>query len=120
MAINVSARQIRDSRLPHDVRDAITAAGIAPQSVVLEITESMLVHDPKEVAVVLSRLKYTGVRIAIDDFGTGYSSLSYLKDLPIDILKVDKAFVSPPDEGETNSHEVLSADQLVGVTPSRP
>ena len=109
MAINVSARQIRDSRLPDDVRDAITAAGIAPQSVVLEITESMLVHDPKEVAVVLCALKSTGVRIAIDDFGTGYSSLSYLKDLPIDILKVDRAFVSPPDENETNGHEVLGA-----------
>jgi diguanylate cyclase (GGDEF)-like protein/PAS domain S-box-containing protein len=109
IAINVSARQMRDPRLPDDVRDAITAAGIAPQSVVLEITESMLVHDPKEVAVVLYRLKSTGVRIAIDDFGTGYSSLSYLKDLPIDILKVDKAFVSPPDEGETDGHEVLGA-----------
>lgn len=60
-------------------------------------------------AVVLSTLKATGARIAIDDFGTGYSSLSYLKNLPIDILKVDKAFVSPSDEGETNGHEILGA-----------
>jgi diguanylate cyclase (GGDEF)-like protein/PAS domain S-box-containing protein len=108
MAINVSARQIRDSHLPDDVRDAISEAGIAPRSVVLEITESMLVHDPREVAVVLSALKAEGVRIAVDDFGTGYSSLSYLQDLPIDILKIDKAFVSPT-ERETTGNEVLGA-----------
>jgi diguanylate cyclase (GGDEF)-like protein len=109
MAINVSARQMRDWRLPDDVHDAITAAGIAPQRVVLEITESMLLHDPREVAVALRVLKAKGVRIAIDDFGTGYSSLSLLQDLPIDILKIDKAFVSPPAETESNGHKVLSA-----------
>ena len=86
----------------------ISEAGIAPRSVVLEITESMLVHDPREVAVVLSALKAEGVRIAVDDFGTGYSSLSYLQDLPIDILKIDKAFVSPT-ERETTGNEVLGA-----------
>ena len=109
MAINVSARQMRDWRLPEDIHDAISTAGIAPQSVVLEITESMLLHDPKEVAKVLRALKTKGVRIAIDDFGTGYSSLSLLQDLPIDILKVDKAFVSPPLESEENDHRVLGA-----------
>jgi diguanylate cyclase (GGDEF)-like protein/PAS domain S-box-containing protein len=109
MAINVSARQMRDWRLPDDIHDAIDAAGVAPQRVVLEITESMLLHDPKEVAVVLRALKARGVRIAIDDFGTGYSSLSLLQDLPIDILKIDKAFVSPPEENETNGHKVLGA-----------
>ena len=109
MAINVSARQIRDWHLPDDIHDAIAAAGIAPERIVLEITESMLLHDPKAVAVVLRSLKATGVRIAIDDFGTGYSSLSVLQDLPIDILKIDKAFVSPPDESATNGHKVLGA-----------
>jgi diguanylate cyclase (GGDEF)-like protein/PAS domain S-box-containing protein len=109
MAVNVSARQMRDWRLPDDVHDAIAAAGIAPEHVVLEITESMLLHDPKEVAVVLRALKARGVRIAIDDFGTGYSSLSVLQDLPIDILKIDKAFVSPPAESETNGDKVLGA-----------
>ncbi len=109
MAINVSARQMRDWRLPDDIHDAITAAGISPQRVVLEITESMLLHNPKEVAVVLRSLKSRGVRIAIDDFGTGYSSLSLLQDLPIDILKIDKAFISPLQGSETNGHRVLGA-----------
>ena len=109
MAVNVSARQMRDWRLAGDIHDAIAAAGIAPQRIVLEITESMLLHDPKEVAAVLRALKAKGVRIAIDDFGTGYSSLSVLQELPIDILKIDKAFVSPPTESETDGHSVLGA-----------
>ncbi len=109
MAINVSPRQVRDWRLPDDIDDAITAAGVTAQSIVLEITESMLIDNPKEVAVVLSALKAKGVRIAIDDFGTGYSSLAMLQDLPIDILKIDKAFVSPADESEARSHKVLGA-----------
>jgi len=109
IAINVSARQIRDGVLAEDVRAAIDDAGIAPDRIVIEVTESMLVHDPTEVADVLASLKTLGVRIAIDDFGTGYSSLAYLQNLPIDILKVDKAFVSALKEDETDS------DRLVGA-----
>jgi diguanylate cyclase (GGDEF)-like protein/PAS domain S-box-containing protein len=109
IAINVSARQIRDPRLTEDVRDAIAAAGIAPERVVLEVTETMLVHDPAEVADVLHALKALGVRISIDDFGTGYSSLSYLQNLPIDILKVDKAFVATVDENNTETHKLVLA-----------
>ncbi len=109
MSINVSPRQMRDWQLPGDIDDAISAAGVAPQSIILEITESMLIHNPKEVAVVLETLKARGVRIAIDDFGTGYSSLAMLQELPIDILKIDKAFVSPPDEGDANADKVLGA-----------
>ncbi len=118
MAVNVSARQIRDWRLPDDVRDAIAAAGVSPQRIVLEVTESMLVQDPTEVANVLRSLKALGVRVAIDDFGTGYSSLAYLKDLPIDILKVDKAFVSPEDQstdGEKLLGAILTLAQTLGL-----
>jgi EAL domain-containing protein (putative c-di-GMP-specific phosphodiesterase class I) len=107
MSINVSARQLRDCRLPEDVHDAIAAVAMDPQRIVLEITETMLVHDPVEVAVALRSLKALGVRIAIDDFGTGYSSMSYLKDLPIDILKVDKSFVSSLGARSTDGHDLL-------------
>ena len=109
VSINVSARQIRDRGLAADVRAAIAAAGIPPDRVVLEITEGMLLRDPSEVAAVLRRLKSEGVRIAIDDFGTGYSSLSYLQNLPLDILKVDKAFVSPGAGGEADTEALLGA-----------
>jgi EAL domain-containing protein (putative c-di-GMP-specific phosphodiesterase class I) len=107
MAVNVSSRQIREASLIDDVRDAIAHAGIPPDRLVLELTESVLVHNPAEVTETLLRLKAEGVRIAIDDFGTGYSSLSYLRDLPIDILKVDKSFVSCMECDEQQSSKLV-------------
>jgi diguanylate cyclase (GGDEF)-like protein/PAS domain S-box-containing protein len=109
MAINMSVRQIRDPGLTEDIREAISRAGIAPERIVLEITETMLVHDPAEVALVLQALKDLGVRIAIDDFGTGYASMSYLQQLPIDILKVDRSFVTPTHEEVDDGHKLLGA-----------
>ena len=109
MAINVSARQIRDAQLVDHVRVAIVGAQVDARRIVLEVTESVLVHDPREVADKLRQLKAAGVRIAIDDFGTGYSSLSYLQELPIDILKIDKAFVSKASGNETDDQRMLSA-----------
>jgi len=109
MAINMSVRQIRDPGLTEDIREVISRAGIAPERIVLEITETMLVHDPAEVALVLQALKDLGVRIAIDDFGTGYASMSYLQQLPIDILKVDRSFVTPTHEEVDDGHKLLGA-----------
>ena len=120
MAINISARQLKDWRLPDDIRDGIVGAGITAHDVILEVTESMLLHDPGQVATVLWALKAEGVRIAIDDFGTGYSSLSHLQDLPVDILKIDKAFVSPVGDrmagSETNNQRILGAILALGQT----
>jgi diguanylate cyclase (GGDEF)-like protein/PAS domain S-box-containing protein len=107
MAFNVSSRQIRDDALVENAKEAITLAGVSADRVVLEITESVLLRDPAEVATMLTRLSDEGVSIAIDDFGTGYSSLSYLQDLPVDILKVDKSFVSPMDGTATTGSKLL-------------
>jgi diguanylate cyclase (GGDEF)-like protein/PAS domain S-box-containing protein len=109
IAINVSARQLRDERLLSDVKSALSSSGVAANRIVLEITESMLVQDPEDVARVLRELKDLGVRIAIDDFGTGYSSLSYLANLPIDILKIDRSFVSPATKSDDDGHRLLAA-----------
>ena len=68
-------------------------SGADPDLITLEITESMLIHDTAGKADVLDRLRALGVRIALDDFGTGYSSLSSIRDMPIDILKIDKSFI---------------------------
>jgi EAL domain-containing protein (putative c-di-GMP-specific phosphodiesterase class I) len=107
MAFNVSSRQIRDDALVDNAKEAITIAGVSADRVVLEITESVLLRDPAEVAAMLTRLSDEGVSIAIDDFGTGYSSLSYLQDLPVDILKVDKSFVSPVEGSVTTGSKLL-------------
>ena len=93
MAVNISGRQLADDRLLSDVQAIVAQSGIDPQTLVLEITESVLMHDVVLVAHRLRRLKDLGIRLAIDDFGTGYSSLAYLRQFPVDILKIDQAFV---------------------------
>ena len=93
MSVNVSARQFRDDSLCPSVAAALSSSGLAPATLVLEITESVVMEDSEASLQRLLELKALGVRIAIDDFGTGYSSLSYLRRLPVDVLKVDKSFV---------------------------
>jgi len=93
MAVNISGRQIDAADLCETVRSALTASGLAPAHLELELTESQLMKEAEGIIGLLSRLKVIGVHIAVDDFGTGYSSLAYLKRFPIDSLKVDKDFV---------------------------
>jgi EAL domain-containing protein (putative c-di-GMP-specific phosphodiesterase class I) len=75
------------------VTRALDASGVAPGTLMLEITESLLLRDDDQVWADLNALRERGVRLAIDDFGTGYSSLSYLRTMPIDVLKIDKSFI---------------------------
>ncbi|MET0416274.1 MAG: EAL domain-containing protein [Actinoplanes sp.] len=93
VSVNLSARQFQEPGLLDTVRSALAESAIEPGRLVLEITESMLMQDIEATIVTLHQLRDLGVRIAIDDFGTGYSSLSYLRRFPIDILKIDKAFI---------------------------
>ena len=92
MAINVSARQLDDPSFVGYIDAVLTGARLDPSALVLEITESVLMRE--DIVVRLSELKALGVCLAIDDFGTGYSSLSYLQEFPVDVLKVDRSFVS--------------------------
>jgi diguanylate cyclase (GGDEF)-like protein/PAS domain S-box-containing protein len=112
MNVNLSARQFQYAGLVDDVRAAIADAGIDPASLTLEITESMLMADIDSAKQTLHRLRRLGVRLAIDDFGTGYSSLSYLKQLPVDIIKIDKTFV---DQVDTDADDVALVDAVVGL-----
>jgi diguanylate cyclase (GGDEF)-like protein len=93
VAVNVSGRQFSQKNLVEVVNSALEDAGLSPECLELEITESTIMRDPEEAVRVLLELKAKGIQIAIDDFGTGYSSLSYLKRLPLDFLKVDQSFV---------------------------
>jgi len=93
VAVNLSARQLQDPDLVADVTEIIAECGIEPSTLTLEITETVAMHNTEVTIARLEALKALGVRLAIDDFGTGYSSLSYLQRFPIDILKIDRAFV---------------------------
>ncbi len=94
VAVNLSARQFRDSNLVSLVREVLTETQLEPRWLELEITESMLMDNIEQAIEILTELKKLGVTVTIDDFGTGYSSLSYLTQLPVDKLKVDRSFVS--------------------------
>jgi EAL domain-containing protein (putative c-di-GMP-specific phosphodiesterase class I) len=93
VTVNLSARQLADPQIVHEVSAALADAGLEPRRLVLEITETVLMQDRDAAASTLWQLKALGVRIAIDDFGTGYSSLAYLRRFPIDMLKVAREFV---------------------------
>ena len=94
VSVNVSARQFRDPGFVTGVREALRESGLPASALLLELTESVLFGDSDRIGAELDELKGIGVRLAIDDFGTGYSSLSYLLQLPIDVLKIDKSFVT--------------------------
>ncbi|HEV7616785.1 MAG TPA: EAL domain-containing protein [Burkholderiaceae bacterium] len=94
IAVNLSARQFADENLLGDVASTLHDIGMDPTLLELEITESMMMHDTGKTIQVLAGLKAMGVHIAIDDFGIGYSSLSHLKQFPIDIIKIDRSFIT--------------------------
>jgi EAL domain-containing protein (putative c-di-GMP-specific phosphodiesterase class I) len=108
--VNVSGRQLHEPCFVTDVRDALSASGLAPARLVLEVTESVMMRDRDVVLGRLRALKALGVRLALDDFGTGYSSLSVLREYPLDILKIDKSFVDGVGHG---GDETLIAHAIV-------
>jgi diguanylate cyclase len=115
VGVNVSARQLQDSALAHDVAAALERSGLDPQNLTLEITESVLMEDVEASIDRLQELKALGVKLAIDDFGTGYSSLSYLQQFPVDVLKIDRTFVKVIDGAKEDS-ALVSAIVKLGHT----
>ncbi len=98
VAVNISTRDLLDKRLARDVGALLELHGFTPNDLILEITETALQVDPRRSAQVLEELRELGVRLSIDDFGTGYSSLAALQHLPVEELKVDRAFVGRMNE----------------------
>jgi diguanylate cyclase (GGDEF)-like protein/PAS domain S-box-containing protein len=94
VSINLSGRQLQRPEVVKEVMDAVDGAGLDPQSLILELTESVLMADTEPVARTLQELRSLGFRLALDDFGTGFSSLGHLRDFPVDILKMDGSFVA--------------------------
>jgi diguanylate cyclase (GGDEF)-like protein/PAS domain S-box-containing protein len=119
MSVNISARQLqRPDELVREVARVLEETGLAPDTLVLEITESMIMEDAEYNVDVVGRLKDLGVRVAVDDFGTGYSNLAYLKRFPMDMLKVDKSFVNGLGEKPEDTaivEAVISLARAVGL-----
>ena len=103
MSVNLSPTQVLQAGIVDSVRTALSTSGLDPSALVLELTEAVMIRDTELAATRLSQLKDLGVQLAIDDFGTGYSSLSYLRQLPFDILKIDKGFIDGITSGVTDA-----------------
>jgi diguanylate cyclase (GGDEF)-like protein len=112
LAVNLSARQLASPSLLDDVAAIIAETGIAPNALVLEVTETTIMHDAEAAIGRMRDLRDLGVRLAIDDFGTGYSSLSYLRQMPVDILKIDRSFVSDLHDSNASTAIVHSLIEL--------
>ncbi len=117
IAVNVSVRQVQDQNLATDVLGILAATGLPPDRLVLELTESTVMHADDVVEDVLSGPGAVGVRLALDDFGTGYSSLGSLHRLPLQLLKVDHSFVSALDDhrGEQVVRAILGLARSLGL-----
>jgi diguanylate cyclase (GGDEF)-like protein len=103
VSVNVSPRQLHHEDLMRHVGEALSVSGLPADSLVLEITETAMMNDTEATIRKLRALKSVGIRLAVDDFGTGYSSLSYLQRFPVDILKIDQAFVAAITSEVTDS-----------------
>ncbi len=109
VAVNVSPIQFADPNLPRLVMSALANAGLAPERLELEITESVFLGESKETSKMFAALKDIGVRLALDDFGTGYSNLSYLQHAPFDKIKIDQSFVRTATESGSRNSAIISA-----------
>jgi diguanylate cyclase (GGDEF)-like protein len=119
MAVNLSPRQFADERLLKDIDDALSASGMSPKFLQLEVTESMVMQNVPRAIQLLDAIQSRGIRLAIDDFGTGYSSMSLMKQFPIDTIKIDRSFVrdlSIRSEDQAIAQAIISMGKALGMT----
>ncbi len=112
VSVNVNPRQLLYGNFEQTVSQVLRCTGLPAKSLMLEITENAVVNDIARASDVLNKIKELGVSIALDDFGTGYSSLSLLRELPIDILKIDKSFIRALDQ---NVHDLMITQAIIGL-----
>jgi diguanylate cyclase (GGDEF)-like protein len=114
VAVNTTVADLLDVEFPDEVAAALAARGLAPETLVLEVTETSVLADPARIGNVLAALSERGIGLSLDDFGTGYSSLAHLKSLPVGEVKVDRSFVSRMCTDDTDAAIVYATIQLAG------
>lgn len=112
VSVNINAHQFRQKEFVDQFRQTFESSGITPGLLGIELTESLMIDDMEETIAKMEALKTMGVAIAVDDFGTGYSSLMYLKQLPIDVLKIDRVFVK---DILTNANDTVIIETIIGM-----
>jgi EAL domain-containing protein (putative c-di-GMP-specific phosphodiesterase class I) len=112
VSVNLSMRDLLNRDLPLEIERMLTTYGLPSEALKVEITESMIMSDPDRSRAIVMKLREAGLRISVDDFGTGYSSLANLKRLPINELKIDRSFVSPMLQDESDLIIVRSTINL--------
>lgn len=116
VAVNVSARQLRQAQFSEDVKAVLAESGLSPHLLELELTESQLMANMTAGVDAMRRLRAAGIRLSLDDFGTGYSSLSYLQSFPVNNLKIDRAFIKPlPQAGQPIVTAIISMAHSFGI-----
>jgi len=115
MSVNLSVKQLQSETIVDDVRGALEASGLPPSALMLEITETVMMADADLAVRRLRELKSLGVLLAMDDFGTGYSSLSSLSRFPIDILKMDRSFLSPEHAESGLAAAIIALGNTLGL-----
>jgi EAL domain-containing protein (putative c-di-GMP-specific phosphodiesterase class I) len=113
MGVNVSAAALTDGTLVDDVAQALAASGLAPEHLIVELTESSVAEDTECAAAQFTALRLTGVEVAIDDFGAGYSSLGQLINIPAGVLKIDRSLVAGAPDRPSQSAAAIAA--VVGL-----
>ncbi len=118
MSVNVSMRQLESESFVGHLTEALSASGLDPSALVIEVTESTLMRDTDATVNRLRRLKEIGVLVAIDDFGTGYSSMAYLRQFPVDALKIDRSFIAGMQDSAESAalvHTLVQLGRTLGV-----
>jgi EAL domain-containing protein (putative c-di-GMP-specific phosphodiesterase class I) len=120
ICVNLSGRQLQEPTLVHDVLALLAESELPPEKLVLEITETVMISDVELALSRLQELSANGIRLAVDDFGSGYSSLNYIRRFPINILKIDRAFIADLNESAevaSLTRTILDLAAILGVTP---
>jgi predicted signal transduction protein with EAL and GGDEF domain len=113
--VNLSVVQLLQNDIVDKIRKTVEETGIAPQNLTLEVTESLAVNDMSRMQNILGEIRRLGVRVALDDFGTGYSSLNHIRELPLDVIKIDRCFVSDMGKDDFSDAFVRMVSELANA-----